>query len=44
MDAAQTFPNANAAALLAVHFKSTEDQFTPAQWLQEVINRKEATQ
>ena len=48
MDAAQAFLNANAAAQLAVlpHFsnKSTEDQFTPAQWLQKVISHKEAAQ
>ena len=46
MDAAQAFMNANAAAQLAVlpHFsnKSSEDQFTPAQWLQKVISHKEA--
>ena len=48
MDAAQAFLNANAAAQLAVlpHFsnKSSEDQFTPAQWLQKVISHKEAAQ
>ena len=48
MDAAQAFLNANAAAQLAVlpHFsnKSTEDQFTPAQWLQKVISHKNAAQ
>ena len=48
MDAAQAFLNANAAAQLAVlpHFsnKSTEDQFTPAQWLQKVISHKDAAQ
>ena len=48
MDAAQAFMNANAAAQLAVlpHFsnKSSEDQFTPAQWLQKVISHKEAAQ
>ena len=48
MDAAQAFLNANAAAQLAVlpHFsnKSSEDQFTPAQWLQKVVSHKEAAQ
>ena len=48
MEAAQAFLNANAAAQLAVlpHFsnKSTEDQFTPAQWLQKVISHKQAAQ
>ena len=44
MNATEAFLNANAAAQLAVlpHLsnKSTENQFTPAQWLQKVISHK----
>ena len=45
MDLAQAFLNANAKAQLAVlpHFsnKTTEEQLTPAPWLQKVISQKE---
>ena len=48
MDTAQAFMNKHATAQLAVlpYFsnKNTEDQFTPAQWLQKVISHKEAAQ